>query len=269
MHLKWNSAEAPLRECAPSPPVEPRGWYIPCKHAIDLLMAVLLLVCASPLILFIALLVKLSCGGPVFYCQVRLGKHGREFWIYKIRTMVQSSETDTGAVWSGERDPRITRIGRILRMTHLDELPQLFNVVRGEMSLIGPRPERPEFVPDLERQVPRYRERLLVRPGMTGLAQVHLLSDRNIESVRRKLRFDLYYVYRLGPWLELRVVLATVFYLLAVLADSLGKLMTLRELRAIDANGSGRGRRDVVELSRREPGDADEEDEYCQPEDQS
>jgi lipopolysaccharide/colanic/teichoic acid biosynthesis glycosyltransferase len=171
-----------------------------------------LLVPAAPLILVAALLVKLTSRGPVFYAQTRLGLHGQPFRIYKIRTMVVDSEKD-GACWSVPGDPRITTVGRLLRKTHLDELPQLWNVLKGDMSLVGPRPERPEFVPALELAVLRYRERMLIRPGLTGLAQVQLPPDTDLESVRRKLACDLFYVCHAGLWLDLRLLLTTAFYL--------------------------------------------------------
>src|SRR5439155_12868491 len=116
------------------------------------------------------LLVKLTSRGPALYTQTRLGRNGRPFTIYKLRTMQHRCESLTGARWSTPGDPRITPVGRFLRKTHLDELPQLWNVLRGDMALVGPRPERPEFVPQLEQAVPHYRDRLLVRPGVSGLA---------------------------------------------------------------------------------------------------
>jgi lipopolysaccharide/colanic/teichoic acid biosynthesis glycosyltransferase len=128
--------------------------------------------------------------------------------------MVHDCESLTGPRWSMPGDPRITRVGQLLRKTHLDELPQLLNVLRGDMGLIGPRPERPEFVPRLERVLPLYRRRLGLRPGITGLAQVHVAADTDLESVRRKLAYDLYYLRHMGPGLDARVMLATGFYAL-------------------------------------------------------
>jgi lipopolysaccharide/colanic/teichoic acid biosynthesis glycosyltransferase len=191
------------------------GWYLASKRALDLVVMLVLMVLAAPLILLSVLLVKLTTRGPVFYSQIRLGQGGRPFRIYKVRTMVVDSEKD-GACWSAPGDPRVTPVGRLLRATHLDELPQLWNVLRGDMSLVGPRPERPEFVPSLEQAVPRYCDRLLIRPGLTGLAQVKLPPDTDLESVRRKLACDLFYVRNLGLWLDLRLILATGFYLLGL-----------------------------------------------------
>jgi lipopolysaccharide/colanic/teichoic acid biosynthesis glycosyltransferase len=120
-------------------------------------------------------------------------------------------------------DPRITWFGALLRATHLDELPQLLNVLRGDMSLIGPRPERPEFLPELERALPGYRKRLAVRPGVTGLAQVQLPADSDVDSVRRKLVYDLFYIERLSPWLDLRLLVCTLFYALGVPYATIGR----------------------------------------------
>ena len=199
---------------APAEPPGDSSWYLPCKAAAELIIALILATAAAPLVLVAALLVKLTSRGPAFYTQTRIGRNGRLFTIYKIRTMVHDCESLTGPRWAMPEDPRVTRVGAILRRTHLDELPQLLNVLRGEMSLIGPRPERPEFVPKLERAIPHYRERLAVRPGITGLAQVHLAPDTDLESVRRKLAFDLFYIRNQNFWLDLRILLATVFYTL-------------------------------------------------------
>ena len=184
----------------------------------------LLAIPAASLVALIALIVKLSSRGPAFYTQTRVGKNGRLFTIYKIRTMIDKCESLTGPRWSMPGDPRVTRIGWFLRMTHLDELPQLLNVLRGDMSLIGPRPERPEFLPELELALPAYRQRLLTRPGVTGLAQVRQSADTDLDSVRRKLAFDLYYIEQLSPWLDLRLLFATAFYAVGVSFDTVGKL---------------------------------------------
>ncbi|HXG11931.1 MAG TPA: sugar transferase [Gemmataceae bacterium] len=193
---------------------EPRGWYPFFKAVWEPLVALVLLVPAIPVVLVAALLVKLTSRGPAFYTQTRVGRHGRTFTIYKLRTMVHNCESLTGPRWAIPGDPRVTRVGRFLRLTHIDELPQLLNVLRGQMSLIGPRPERPELVPELERALPRYRERLAVRPGLTGLAQIQLPPDTDLESVRRKLACDLYYIQHLGPWMDLSILLCTVLYML-------------------------------------------------------
>ncbi len=136
--------------------------------------------------------------------------------MYKIRSMVHNCESSTGAQWSLPGDSRVTLIGQFLRRTHLDELPQLWNVLRGDMSLVGPRPERPEFFPGLERAFPRYRGRLAVQPGLTGLAQVQLPPDTNLESVGRKLACDYVYIRRLSFWLDARILLCTALKVLHI-----------------------------------------------------
>jgi lipopolysaccharide/colanic/teichoic acid biosynthesis glycosyltransferase len=191
-------------------------WYTRCKTVADFAIAIVLAIPALPIVVSSALLVKLTSRGPAFYTQTRVGKNGRRFSILKVRTMIHNCESLTGPRWSMPGDPRITPIGWFLRATHLDELPQLLNVLRGEMSLIGPRPERPEFIPELERALPVYRQRLNVRPGVTGLAQVQLPPDTDLESVRRKLAHDLYYIRHLSPWLDIRLLTCTAFYALGV-----------------------------------------------------
>jgi lipopolysaccharide/colanic/teichoic acid biosynthesis glycosyltransferase len=168
-----------------------------------------LLVPALPLMLAAMALVCLTSRGWPIYTQTRLGVGGRRYKIYKIRSMYQDCERLTGARWSTPNDPRVTPVGRFLRLTHIDELPQLLNVLRGEMSLVGPRPERPELATQIEKALPCYRERLAVRPGVTGLAQVQLPPDIDLEGVRRKLACDLYYIQKVSFWLDLRIVIAT------------------------------------------------------------
>jgi lipopolysaccharide/colanic/teichoic acid biosynthesis glycosyltransferase len=160
--------------------------------------------------------VKLTSRGPIFYSQMRVGKNGRPFRLHKIRTMLDDCERTSGPRWATVNDPRVTSIGRFLRSTHLDELPQLWNVIRGQMSLVGPRPERPEFVPSLEKAIPHYCARLLVLPGVTGLAQVHLPADTDLASVRRKLAYDLYYIRQRGLWLDFRLVVCTAVRMVGV-----------------------------------------------------
>jgi len=182
----------------------------------DLGVSSVLFVLASPIILLCSIAVRLSSKGSPFYSQKRLGTSGQIITIYKIRSMYEDCERNFGPMWSGPGDPRVTPIGRILRATHLDELPQLLNVVRGEMSLIGPRPERPEIVAQLERALPDYRKRLLVRPGLSGLAQILQGPDTSLHSVQTKLRYDIFYLNNHGFWLDLRIGLATLLYLLRV-----------------------------------------------------
>jgi lipopolysaccharide/colanic/teichoic acid biosynthesis glycosyltransferase len=203
----------------------PGRWYPPVKSAADFALALVLTAVALPVMAVCALAVKLTSPGPAFYTQTRVGRGGRLFTIYKLRTMVHNCESLTGARWCVPGDPRVTWLGHFLRVTHLDELPQLLNVLRGEMALVGPRPERPEFVPELERALPAYRQRLLVRPGVTGLAQVKLPADTDLDSVRRKLAHDLYYIERLGPWLDLRLLAGTALYAAGVDRQLTGRLI--------------------------------------------
>jgi lipopolysaccharide/colanic/teichoic acid biosynthesis glycosyltransferase len=181
------------------------GWS---KAILDVTLALLLLIPALPLMILAGLLVRLTSRGPACYWQLRLGLRGKPYWIYKIRTMYQNAE-EAGAQWSLPRDPRVTPVGRILRHTHIDELPQLWNILRREMSLVGPRPERPEIVPALAEAVPGYSDRLTVLPGVTGLAQVQLAPDTHLESVQRKVLYDRWYMQHAGFWLDLRLVLCT------------------------------------------------------------
>jgi lipopolysaccharide/colanic/teichoic acid biosynthesis glycosyltransferase len=179
------------------------------KAFLDFLFALGLFVVTFPLMLLLACLVRLTSAGPALYNQVRVGRGGRLFWIYKFRTMRHDCEKGTGARWASPGDSRITALGRFLRASHLDELPQLINVLLGQMSLVGPRPERPEFTPGLSQVIPNYDRRTLVRPGVTGLAQVQLPPDSNLDSVRKKLQYDLWYIERGNLWLDLRLIICT------------------------------------------------------------
>jgi lipopolysaccharide/colanic/teichoic acid biosynthesis glycosyltransferase len=189
----------------------PRTWYDATNRGLNLLAAVFLLALSAPLIGLAAVLVKLASRGPAFYTQTRMGLRGKPFTLYKVRTMYHDCERHSGAQWSRPGDRRIVPVCHLLRRLHIDEFPQLWNVVRGEMSLIGPRPERPEFLPQLERAVPRYRDRLLVLPGITGLAQVQLPADTDLADVRAKVAYDLFYIRHRGFWLDCRVAVATLF----------------------------------------------------------
>jgi lipopolysaccharide/colanic/teichoic acid biosynthesis glycosyltransferase len=202
-----------------------RKGYLACKTLLERVGALLLLVLLSPLMVMTALLVRLASPGPALYRQQRLGKDGRLFTLYKMRTMTHNCEADTGPVWAQRHDPRVTPLGRLLRDTHLDELPQLWNVVRGEMSLIGPRPERPEIAGRIEGELPDFGRRLRVRPGLTGLAQVRLPADCHLDDTRRKLALDLYYIEKLNLMLDLRIATATVFLCAAPLLVAVGRLI--------------------------------------------
>jgi len=188
-------------------------WYAVGKVLMDYVVTILLLPLALLLIALAALAVKSTSPGPVFYTQTRVGVKGRNYRIFKIRTMHHNCEIVSGIKWAGKNDPRVSRVGRILRATHFDELPQLFNVLLGQMSLVGPRPERPEVIQakGLEHLVPGYKYRLLVKPGVTGLAQLQLPADSDITSVRYKVVYDLYYVQNRTLLLDLRLLFATLF----------------------------------------------------------
>ncbi len=186
-----------------------RKRYAEFKRAIDIFLALPGVAVAAPITLLLAALVKLTSRGPAFYLQERVGKDGKVFKIIKLRTMVADAEAATGPVWAGTDDPRETRLGRLLRRTHLDELPQFWNVLRGDMSLIGPRPERPVFVQKFRNEIPGYSARLAVRPGITGWAQVNHPSDRSVEDVRRKLDLDREYIRKMGWRIDLRIMAAT------------------------------------------------------------
>ena len=186
-----------------------RSRYAEFKRAIDILFAFPGLVVASPIILIPAIIVKLTSRGPAFYLQERVGMDGRVFRIVKLRTMVQNAEAKTGPVWATINDPRETTVGRLLRRTHLDELPQLWNVLKGDMSLIGPRPERPVFVEKFTKEIPNYTERLAVRPGITGWAQVNHVYDQSVDDVRTKVQYDVEYIHRMGWGIDLRIMWAT------------------------------------------------------------
>jgi len=199
---------------ATSPPIAaleyiPSEAVLRVKRVMDLSLALLLIPITLPLIAVCIVAVRISSPGPGLYRQVRLGRGGRPFIMYKIRSMRNDSEAKTGAVWCQPRDPRITRLGMFLRKSHLDELPQLFNVLRGEMSLVGPRPERPEIVEQIAPKIAGYRARMAVPPGITGLAQISLPPDVELDDVRRKLIYDLHYIERIGLTHDLKLIVAT------------------------------------------------------------
>lgn len=185
------------------------------KRLVDVIVTLLVMPLALVLMGVSALLIKLLTPGPVFYRQERVGRDGRVFSFIKLRTMVVDAEKETGPVWAKQDDPRVTPLGRFLRKTRLDELPQLFLVLRGDMSLIGPRPERPHFVQQFERSIPLYSKRLMVRPGITGWAQIHHNYDRSTDDVIEKLRYDLYYIRHLSLILDLQIILETLGVMLA------------------------------------------------------
>jgi sugar transferase (PEP-CTERM system associated) len=180
------------------------------KRASDLAMATAGLLLALPLIAIIAAAIRLTSRGPVLFHQPRVGQHGRVFVLHKFRSMRHDAEKETGAVWARRNDQRITRLGRLLRRSRLDELPQLWNVVCGHMSLVGPRPERPEFVSALTRDIPFYGQRHVVRPGLTGWAQVRYTYAASIEDSLEKLQYDLFYIKHMSVSLDLFILAKTV-----------------------------------------------------------
>jgi lipopolysaccharide/colanic/teichoic acid biosynthesis glycosyltransferase len=197
-------------------------WFI--KRWCERLLAWSSLIVVSPFLLLLALLIRASSKGQAFLWQERVGLGGRVFQIVKLRSMFEDAEQWTGAVWASEDDPRITPLGRYLRKLHLDELPQLWNVARGEMSFIGPRPERPEFVDNLIDEVPGYECRLAVLPGVTGLAQVNLPPDQTQDCVRRKIELDLEYIFTAEPSLDLRIVVCTVLKMIGIPRERAAKI---------------------------------------------
>lgn len=187
----------------------PRQSALAVQNIYSLTFGAMGLVCSLPVMLLVAIAVKLSSAGPILYRQRRVGMSGRLFTLYKFRSMFVDAETRTGAVWAAKDDPRITPLGRILRRFRLDELPQFFNVVRGDMSIVGPRPERPEFVEMLAARIPYYRQRLAVKPGITGWAQInHKYADSELDAML-KLEYDLYYIKHLAPALDFYIIFHT------------------------------------------------------------
>lgn len=180
------------------------------KRLFDITASLILLLLAGPIILLTALAVKLESKGPAFYRQRRVGLYGVGFDCLKLRSMRQDAEVNGQAVWAEKDDPRITRIGRFIRKVRIDELPQCWSVLKGEMSFVGPRPERPQFVEDLEQQLPYYAERHMVKPGITGWAQINYPYGASIEDSRQKLEYDLYYAKNYSPFLDLLILLQTI-----------------------------------------------------------
>lgn len=179
------------------------------KRVFDILASALLLLLTFPLILLFAMLVKIDSKGPAFFRQTRVGLYGQDFAIIKLRSMRTDAEAD-GAKWASKNDPRVTRVGNFIRKVRIDELPQAWSVLKGDMSFVGPRPERPEFVADLEDQLPYYAERHMVKPGITGWAQINYPYGASIEDARHKLEYDLYYAKNYTPFLDLIIMLQTI-----------------------------------------------------------
>jgi len=183
-----------------------RKTYSIAKRGMDIAIAVVALAVLSPLCLMVGLLIKITSKGPVFYSQVRTGKDGKQFDIYKFRSMRADAENGSGPVWAKLKDDRITPIGSFLRKSRIDEVPQFINVLKGEMSVIGPRPERPVFIEKLESQIRDYPKRLSVKPGITGLAQVYHRYDESIADVRKKVKYDILYIKKMCFGTDLLIV---------------------------------------------------------------
>jgi lipopolysaccharide/colanic/teichoic acid biosynthesis glycosyltransferase len=202
-----------------------RPWFDRFKDLTDLCLGVVLLVASAPVLAAAALLVRVTSRGPVIYRQTRLGQGGRRYTIFKLRTMKHNCEAKSGIRWATKGDSRITPAGKFLRATHLDELPQLWNVLRGEMSLVGPRPERPEIADKLADAILEYHERTSVKPGVTGLAQVLLPADTGLDSVRRKLMVDRAYIRHRSLWLDIRILVGTWLHVFKVPATLIRGLL--------------------------------------------
>ncbi len=202
-------------ELRPSQLVFADGYYLSsrtswCKRLLDIVGAAVGLILALPLMILTALAIKLDSKGPVIYSQERVGAFGHRFFMHKLRSMRLDAESDGVPKFAAEHDPRMTRVGRLIRRSRLDELPQLWNVLVGEMSLVGPRPERPAFVEQLEQQIPYFRQRLFVKPGVTGHAQVRCRYSAAIEDHQEKLEHDLFYIKNVSVWFDLSILVDTV-----------------------------------------------------------
>lgn len=189
-------------------------WEKKAKRILDICVSLFLLLLSLPITVAASIAIKLDSKGPVLYKQERSGLNGKPFYIFKFRSMRQDAEKATGPVWSQKNDPRITKVGRFIRKVRIDEIPQMINVLKGEMSLVGPRPERPFFVEKLSQEIPLYKKRLRVRPGITGWAQVKHKYDETIEDVKMKLRYDLFYIENMSLRMDLKILFRTVFVVL-------------------------------------------------------
>jgi len=181
--------------------------YLSVKRLTDIVASLIGLIISLPILLITAVAIKLESSGPVIFKQQRVGLNGKEFTIYKFRSMVKNAEAKTGPVWAKKNDMRVTKVGKFIRKTRIDELPQFVNILKGEMSLVGPRPERAVFIEEFSKDYPHFEDRLLVKPGVTGLAQV---TGGYELTPHQKARLDLLYIRRQGLWLDIKVLLQTV-----------------------------------------------------------
>ncbi|WP_353620942.1 sugar transferase [Rhodopirellula sp. JC639] len=264
----YASHESDTANCQSRPRRSPRvspahPVYFPIKHCCERLFAACLLILVSPLILVLIALVRLTSKGPGIYRQERVGLNRCTFDVFKLRTMYQDAEADGQAKWSQKGDPRITSLGRFLRRTHLDELPQLWNVVTGDMSLTGPRPERPCICEKLAGHIRGYYARTNVKPGITGVAQINLEPDRTINDVRRKQCLDLHYIENANAWLDLRMVFATVLRMFGIRGAVVTRWMGLCRKDVLEAAGLSEserhGSRTIESLPSLKPSDATQE----------
>jgi len=198
------------------------------KRVFDICLSGFGLVASSPLWLLIAAAIKLEDGGPVFYTQERVGRDGRVFKVYKFRSMIPDAEKHTGAVWAAEHDPRVTKVGKVLRATAMDELPQLWSIFKGDMSFVGPRPERPQLVEEFAREIPGFLKRFQVQPGLTGVAQVYGKYDT---SPQHKLKYDMFYIRNQSLALDLQLILFSFFVTFMGKWEDRGKPQMLRKWR--------------------------------------
>jgi len=189
-------------------------WEVGVKRSTDILISLFILIGFLPLWLLFALLIKIDSKGPIFYVQDRVGKDGKIYRMIKFRSMVDGAEKMTGPVWASYNDPRVTGFGRFMRRLRLDEIPQFVNILKGDMSLVGPRPERPHFVEKFSKEIPLYKRRLIIRPGITGWAQVKGRYDQSIEHVKEKLEYDLFYLENMSLRMDLKIILITLYVML-------------------------------------------------------
>ena len=191
-----------------------KPWEEAFKRTFDIVVSLLILVLGLPLWLIVALCLIIDSRGPVLYKQERVGRNGRAYNIFKFRSMTADAEKQSGPVWAEKNDPRVTRVGSIIRRTHIDEFPQFINVLKGDMSVVGPRPERPFFVEKLAKELPLYKRRLKVRPGITGWAQIRYKYDQSVEDVRAKVKDDLFYIENISWRLDLKILFNTLYVML-------------------------------------------------------
>jgi len=189
-------------------------WERKLKRLLDIVVSIVILLLSLPIALLTAIAIKLDSEGPVFFTQERMGMNGKIFKMIKFRSMRKDAEKLTGPVWSQKNDSRVTRVGKLIRKLRIDEIPQFINVLKGDMSVVGPRPERPYFVEKLSQEIPYYKRRLKVRPGITGWAQVKHKYDESIEDVKIKLRYDLFYIENMSLRMDLKILFRTIFVVL-------------------------------------------------------